>query len=146
METPLSLLSPIQTRGDFRKLNSQDKNTRSSSLPPEHPIWGAWLILMDKYGAQWTQGGEPSMGWVHSLRDMTKFELEKGIDNLVHRDDNHWPPNAEEFASLCRNSYTWQTQCHKIFKPENKLENLTAKEKNNKIGQDTFKNIRDMFQ
>ena len=81
------------------------------------------------------------MGWVHALRDMDKFELERGVNNLVHREDNHWPPNAEEFADLCRTSFTWERQCHKEFTPENKLEDLSAKEANKKAGKEFFASL-----
>lgn len=101
--------------------------------------------MMSKYGAQWTHGDEPAIGWIHSLRNMSKDQLIKGMDNLIHRDDNHWPPNAEEFADLCRTSFTWETQAHKVFTPENKLEDLTAKEANKVLGANTMAAIKDMF-
>ena len=148
MKTPKQL-AELKTRGDFRRLNEQSQQEQqrltASELPTDHPIWDMWLIMMSKYGAQWTHGDEPAIGWIHSLRNMSKDQLIKGMDNLIHRDDNHWPPNAEEFADLCRTSFTWETQAHKVFTPENKLEDLTAKEANKVLGANTMAAIKDMF-
>lgn len=148
METTQNLLSPIKTRGDFRRLSEhrQPDRQHTTELPSEHPIWDVWLILISKYGAQWTHGDAPGIGWIHSLRDMTADQLRQGIDNLVHREDNHWPPNAEEFADLCRTSFTWETKCHKVFTPENKLEDHAAKEENARIGKETLNNLMDIFE
>jgi hypothetical protein len=81
------------------------------------------------------------MGWVYLLQDLSPEELRMGVDNLIHREDNHWPPNAQEFADLCKTSYSWQRQCHKVWSPDNKLENLTAKEANKKAGQEFFASL-----
>lgn len=102
-------------------------------------------MLRDQFGAQWTHGDMPSMGWCYALQDMTADQLRNGIDNLVHREDSHWPPNAQEFADLCRNSFTWERQCHKAFTPVNKLEDLSAKEANQDVGSSTLSSLKAMF-
>lgn len=144
MQKPTDILNPIKTRGDFRQLSERSKQEQPllSELPPDHPIWDLWLIMMGKYGAQWTHGDEPNMGWIHALRDMHQEELMKGVNNLVHREDNHWPPNAEEFADLCRTSFTWETQAHRVVEHA-QLEDLTAKEKRQAAGIEAIRKLRE---
>lgn len=125
--------------------SAQHEKRQDSELPPDHPIWDVWAILADQYGAQWTHGSEPSMGWVYALRDMTGDQLRQGVDNLVHREDSKWPPNAQEFADLCLTSFTWERAAHKIWSPENKLEDLTKREANQEAGNQALSSMMAMF-
>jgi hypothetical protein len=85
--------------------------------------------MRDKFGSQWTHGEEPNMGWVHALRSFSQQELERGLNNLPNRENNHWPPNAEEFADLCRMDFKWETAAQRHdFTGHAQLEDLTGKE------------------
>ena len=143
MQTPHDMLGNITTRGDFRGAIKQEPQDRplGTDLHPDHPIWDIWTLMRDQYGAQWTHGSIPTMGWVYALQDLEAAQLKQGIDNLIHREDNHWPPNAQEFSDLCRSTYAWERQCHKIWNPANKLEDMTAKEKNKEAGQAFFASL-----
>ena len=144
MQTPKAILGTVATRGEFRQVieSAKHENRPGGELPPDHPLWDVWAIMADQYGSQWTHGAEPNMGWVYALRDMTAEQLRKGVDNLVHRDNNKWPPNAQEFADLCQTSFTWERACHKVWQPERRLEDLTAKEVNREMGRKFFEDIK----
>ena len=146
METPGNLLNPITTRGEFREAmrSVQPERQQESELPPEHPIWDVWAIMADQYGAQWTHGSMPSMGWVYALKDLSEEQLRQGVENLVHREDNKWPPNAQEFAELCRTSFTWETQCHRIYEPDRLLTRKRTVEET-EIGKRMMADLKELF-
>ena len=148
METPRTLLTGLQTRGDFRRVieraNSANRDL-PSELPPEHPIWDVWAIMRDQYGAQWTHGEEPSMGWVLALRDMSQEQLRNGVYNLSHREDTKWPPNAQEFRDLCLTNFAWETRCHKILPTDNMIEDITGKEKRCAEGLEKIRALKEQF-
>jgi hypothetical protein len=83
------------------------------------------------------------MGWVYALQDMNNDQLRQGVDNLQYRADNHWPPNAQEFAELCKTSYTWERQCHKQIDTSHMIENTTAKEKRIADGLNAIRALRE---
>jgi len=96
--------------------------------------------MRDMYGAQWTHGEQPNIGWVYACRGLTDKQLRQGVDNLCKRDDNHWPPNAPEFHDLCLMDMDWE---HKQLKyiPPTGIEDQTAKEKRRVLGLESIRKI-----
>ena len=148
LTTPIGdRLGEIKTRGDFRRVierASSESREDASSLSADNPIWDVWTMMRDMYGAQWTHGDEPNMGWIYALQDISPIQLRHGVDNLCKRDDNHWPPNAAEFHDLCLIDMDWE---HKRLKylPPTGIEDLTAKEKRIELGKSEMSKIMGMF-
>jgi hypothetical protein len=100
--------------------------------------------MREMYGAQWTHGEEPSMGWHYALRDLNQEQLRRGVDNLCKRDDNHWPPNAPEFHDLCLMDMDWEHKQLKYYQPDTLLERKRTDEENAQ-GSEKLKSIMEML-
>ena len=96
-------------------------------------------MLTEFYGSAFVSqyGEEPTATWAHVLIDLTPQDYIKGMELLKHRDSS-FPPNPGEFLEMIGNDSGWERQCHKVFTPVNKLEDLSAKEANKKAGQEFF--------
>lgn len=97
--------------------------------------------MRDQYGAQWTHGDEPNMGWIYALRDLSPQQLRQGVDNLCKRDDNKWPPNAQGFRDLCLMDMDWEHKRLKYVQPDMLLERKRTAEEN----QQALANIREIM-
>lgn len=71
-------------------------------------VWSAGVLI---YGDKWTMkhGDKPSGEWTHVFLAFDEKQLAKGIDNMrkdaeckIKAGDEAWPPNAFEFACLCK--------------------------------------------
>jgi hypothetical protein len=155
METPISLLGTIKTRGNFRERSvlamQERKHTGEKMLEnPDHPIWQAWESIKANWPGPCTNwDDEPPVEWANAVSELKSEQLVNGIRNLHHFENENgsksFPPSAGQFHDLCLNNFTWERQCHKMFTSENKLEDLTRKEKNKKTGDDTLSSLRGMF-
>lgn len=146
MDTPKTVLGNLSTRGDFRRVieraNSGSRED-ASSLAADNPLWDVWTIMRDMYGAQWTHGEEPSMGWIYALKSITPEQLRRGVDNLCKRDDNHWPPNAPEFHDLCLMDMDWEHKRLKYSAPLTAIEDQTEKAKRHALGITELQKLRE---
>jgi len=92
---------------------------------------------------------EPPLIWYVTIADLTVEQLITGVKNLVNHTDvrgnNDFPPNAGQFRDLCLTNFDWERKCHKVFTPDNKLENLTKKELAQQTGKDTLSEMKLMF-
>jgi len=108
METPDSLMAPVKTRGDFRRMSEsaqQDVRRQSDTpdLPDGHPLWELWQTFSEFYGPTFvSQHGDcPTWTWYGSLRDLSVSDYGEGIAALKKR-NSPFPPNPGEFYALCR--------------------------------------------
>lgn len=71
-------------------------------------VWKAGVLI---FGDKWTlkHGDKPSGEWTHVFLAFDERQLAKGIDNMrkdaehkIRSGDEAWPPNAFEFACLCK--------------------------------------------
>lgn len=144
LKTPQAILGNLSTRGDLRKLTKSalQGSERDCEIPADSPIWEAWLRLSEYYGAAWTFGAEPTATWVYNLRELTGDELGNGIRNLSHHPGS-FPPNPGQFFDLCKTSFDWERQCHKILRTDNMIEDTTKKEKDRLWRIEEMKKLRE---
>ncbi len=85
------------------------------------------------------------MIWYAMISDLSEDQLIAGVRNLPHHADskgrNDFPPNAGQFRDLCLTNFDWERQCHKVYEPELRLEDKTAKEASQKAGREFFANL-----
>lgn len=81
------------------------------------------------------------MIWAYALDDLKPEQIKQGVQNLVHFNKNGFPPSAAEFRDLCLQSFKWETQAHKPWQPEKRLEDLTSKEKNHEAAAKFFREM-----
>lgn len=99
---------------------SFEREMKKSSVKPrnEHPvvltranIARLWLSLSDIYGDLFLSknGIEDSGAWFETLKDLTPFALENGLEKLrtlkAGKEFLRYPPNCLEFRSLCLSFY-----------------------------------------
>jgi hypothetical protein len=143
MKTLDAVLTPIQTRGEFRELSARAEHESSSdsrklSVAPDSPLWDVWESVKAFYpGSTANWDSEPPMMWAHVLSDLSYGQLATGVKNLIHHRDakgaNDFPPNAGQFRDLCLTNFDWERRAHKVIEPP-ALEDLTAKERRRKQG------------
>ena len=144
METPKTLLTGLQTRGDFqalRKHASQDSRLSSESVSPTHPIWDVWNQIKSAYPgptANWE--AEPPMIWAYAIEGLKPEQIAQGIRNLARRSEE-FPPNAGQFRDLCLMDMDWEHKRIKHFTPDRLLERQRTEEET-KRGLSFFDNLR----
>ena len=47
-----------------------------------------------------TYGEDPCKSWAIGLGDITAFQIDRGIDNLINSGEE-WPPSLPKFRKLC---------------------------------------------
>jgi hypothetical protein len=108
METPDSLMAPVKTRGDFRRMSESARHdvrrdSDTPDLPDGHALWELWETLGEFYGSAFYSqyGDRPTWAWYGSLRDLSTADYGVGIESLKKR-NSPFPPNPGEFFALCR--------------------------------------------
>jgi len=108
MKTPESVMAPVKTRGEFRRLSessSADAQRASEypELPEGHPLWELWDLLTEFYGSSFMSqyGEQPTWAWFGALQELSAADYGVGFQTLKNR-DNPFPPNPGEFFALCR--------------------------------------------
>lgn len=131
----------------LRKLDSGEKNSDSSELHEDHPIWDAWTQIKSAFpGSTVNWEIDPPAIWGHAINDMNHEQVANGIRNLVHFDNNGFPPSAGQFRDLCLTNFDWQERAHKLaFESPPVLEDLTAKEKRVEQGLTEIQKIKEMM-
>ena len=146
-------LEEIQRRLDANlpKQNAPQQNVRKSgseSLPSNHPLWELWQRMNEIYGHQWAsqQGDDPNDTWIRGLDGLSNKQFGSGLRALLTRDET-WPPNLVEFRQLCtgQDPGAWERQAHRIYEPERRLVDLTAKEAARAAGEETLAELRELF-
>jgi hypothetical protein len=112
-------------------------------LPENHPMWDAWEQIKSAYPgncANWED--EPPTIWAHAINDMDQKQVDNGIRNLVHFDNNGFPPNAAQFRDLCLTDFGWERRAHK---PASEILGIESKshltDTNQEAGKDFFKDL-----
>jgi hypothetical protein len=109
-------------------------------ITPEHPIWEAWIRMIEYYGSAFTFGEAPSATWIYHLQDLTAEQIGQGIRNLP-RHESAFPPNPGEFKDLCLNDHDWEHKRLKYVHPDTLLERKRTAEEN----QQGLANIREIM-
>ena len=144
-------LEDIKTRGDFRQLAASSNADGELVLSPNHPVWELWDRMTEFYGAAFVSqyGEEPTLTWAEMLKELSPEQFAHGFSRLKDR-DSAFPPNPGEFLALCRQgdggyAYSGEAACHKIYEPDRRLEDITAKEKSHEAGKKFFEDMRGAF-
>lgn len=102
------------------RLQSLERETRKSSVNLRHErpvvltranIAKLWLSLSDIYGDLFLSknGVEDTGSWFETLKDLTPFALENGMEKLrslkAGKEFLRYPPNCLEFRALCLSFY-----------------------------------------
>ena len=109
-------------------------------------MWELWDRLTEYYGSAFLSqyGEEPNATWAFELEGLNEEQFRRGFELLKTR-ESAFPPNPGEFINLISQDCQWERRCHKVWTPENKLENLTSKEANKKIGNEALSTMKGLF-
>lgn len=100
------------------------------------------------FGHTWAsqQGDAPNDTWLRGLAGVRNDQYAKGLQRCLDRGDT-FPPTLPEFRAMCLGTdggfkYSGQTQCHKIYRPERRLEDLSAREAAQEAGARELANMK----
>lgn len=124
MKKPTDVLSPLETRGDFKSLARQSEaetlerssanvSYKDGEIPSDSPVWDVWEAVRGFWpGVTVNWDSTPPIAWVAELAGLTPDQLAHGCRNLCNHvndnGDNSHPPSAGQFKNLCLNNLDWE--------------------------------------
>jgi len=148
--TPADLLSPVQTRGDFRALSeraSRDKPSESENarqVPADHPVWDLWEVIRGAFpgpAVNWPDA--PELAWVYAIDDLTPQQIETGVRRMV-REGGEFPPSAPTFRAFCL--VHWEHRRQELAaenRPPLELEHAPSRESRRRLALREIRKIRE---
>lgn len=110
--------------------------------------WRLWERMTEIYGHRWTSsyGEEPNGAWCGVLASLTGDQVKHGLNALLNSTDP-WPPTAIQFRQLCTgdDGLSWERQSHRIYEPDRRLEDLSAKERARVAADNALSDMRAML-
>jgi hypothetical protein len=118
--------------------------------------------MQEAYGHQFNSqfGEEPTETWERLLTGITPDQIRDGLEKLASRKDT-WPPNAQEFRSLClpdkiapdghHNSSAYlsfddpEHPEHEFYGKRKRIESDDYKTRKRKKGNETLSGLKGMF-